>query len=134
MHSLGRDGPAGEDNDDDNDGGAAAGHAGVVDEAGSDDPEHARTRSVPRLQRRLAAVVDAQLAEHLTAAAEADGREHDVRRVRDLRDETVSHEWLWSLAPTSRHTLEPDVYVDAVRLRLGAARGPPATRCRVCGR
>ena len=53
--------------------------------------------------------------------------------MKDLSDASVNHEWLYSLAPTSRHTLEPDVYVDAVRLRLGAAGGLP-TECRVCGR
>ena len=41
---------------------------------------------------------------------------------------------MYALAPTSRHTLEPDAYVDAVRLRLGAAGGPSDAVCRVCGR
>gem|GEM_PF-7075693 len=108
--------------------------SGVVDEAGADDPEHCCTRSVPRLQRKIAAVLDLQRAERLRAAAEADGRDHDRRRLLDLRDPTVSHEWLWSLAPWASHTLEPDDYVDAVRLRLGAAQGPPDVTCLVCGR
>ena len=33
-------------------------------------------------------------------------------------DEAVNHEWFWSLRPPCHRTLEPDVYVDAVRLRL----------------
>ena len=107
---------------------------GVVGEAGSDDPGHVRTRAVPRLQRRIAGLVDAQRSNTLQAAAVAEAREHDERRVRDLCDASVSHDWRYSLAPTSRHTLEPDVYVDAVRLRLGAAGGPPDTICHVCGR
>ena len=106
---------------------------GVVDEAGADDPGHVHTRSVPRLQRRLSALTDEQAAERLEAHATADGRDHDARRVRDLCDESVNHEWLYSLAPTSRHTMEPDSYVDAVLLRLGAARGPPEILCRVSG-
>ena len=113
---------------------AAGTHSTVVDEAGVDDPEHVRTKSVPQLQRRIAAVLDDQRAKALSDAAATDGRDHDARRVRDLCDETVNHEWLWSLAPTSRHTLEPDVYVDAVRLRLGAAHGPSHGICLVCGR
>ena len=79
-------------------------------------------------------MVDDQRAEDLATVAAQEGRDHDVRRVRDLCDPSVSHEWLWSLAPSSRHTLEPDVYVDAVRLRLGAAQAPPGACCRVCGR
>ena len=111
-----------------------ASRASIVDEAGSDDPEHARTRSVPRLQRHIATIIDDQQMALYKATAEADGRWHDIRRVQDLGDDSVSHDWLWSLAPTSRHALEPDVYVDAVRLRLGAAQGSPSERCMVCNR
>ena len=118
---------------DENGGVSGLPRGGVVDEAGTDDPEHARTRSVPRLQRQIAAIIDNQRAAVFIASAQGDGRYHDMRRLQDLSDESVSHDWLWSLAPTSRHTLEPDVYVDAVRLRLGAAQSS-AEQCRVCGR
>ena len=106
---------------------------GVVAGAGFDDPEHAGARCVPRLQRRLAQVLDEERADVCARAAEADGRGHDARRVRDLSDSSVNHEWLSSLAPSSRHPLEPDAFVDAVRLRLGAAEAD-AAYCRVCSR
>jgi hypothetical protein len=105
----------------------------VVAGVGFDDPEHAGARCVPRLQSRLARVIDAERADAYSRLADADGRDHDARRVRDLSDGSINHEWLASLAPSSRHTLEPDVYVDAVRLRLGAAEAATAG-CRVCGR
>ena len=104
--------------------------SGVVDEAGSEDPEHTRSRGVPRLQRRLAALFDRLRAATLRNSAAVD--DHDRRRIDELRDPTVSHEWLWSLVPSSRRTVESDAYVDAVRLRLGACEGPPTCKC--CGR
>ena len=104
--------------------------SGVVDEAGSEDPEHTRSRGVPRLQRQLAALFDRLRAATLRNSAAFD--DHDRRRIDDLRDRTVSHDWLWSLAPSSRRTVESDAYVDAVRLRLGACEGPSACKC--CGR
>ena len=107
--------------------------SGVVAGVGFDDPEHSGTRCVPRLQRRLARVLDDERADAFARAAEADGRGHDARRVRDLSDQSINHEWLSSLALSSRHTLELDVYVDAVRLRLGAAAAGAAC-CRACGR
>ena len=108
-------------------------HRGIVAEAGTEDPEHSRTIAVPRLQRRLSAVMDEHRAALLAERAVLEGRGHDFRRIKDISDPTVSHDWLWSLAPTSSQTLEPDVYVDAVRLRLGAACAPSDARCQVCG-
>ena len=106
---------------------------GVVADVGFDDPEHAGTRCIPRLQRRLAQATDEERAEAYASAADDDGRDHDARRVRDLSDGTVSHEWISSLAPSPRHTLEPDGFVDTVRLRLGAA-DAAATHSRACAR
>jgi len=107
---------------------------GLVGEAGAEDPEHERTVSVPRLQRRMAAVLDAERALALRTDAIREGRMHDVRRVSDLASPTVSNEWLWSLAGSSRHTLEPDVFVDACRLRLGANTAADTDTCYVCGK
>ena len=89
-------------------------------EAGAEDPEHARTTAVPRLQRKSAKLVDDERTESVLRDARDADRLHDYRRLKDLRGDTVGNEWIWSLAPSSRHTLESEVYVDAVRLRLGA--------------
>ena len=107
---------------------------GIVDEFGQDDPEHCASTSVPRLQRRMASIFDGERMAELARELEEEGRLHDQRRLQDLADESVSHEWLWSLHPRHHRTLEADVYVDAVRLRLGACNGPGQVRCRVCRR
>ena len=46
----------------------------------------------------------------------------------------MSHEWLWSLDPQYHRTLEPDVCVDATRLRLGAPYSASLVCCNVCGK
>ena len=106
----------------------------VVDEHGQDDPEHATTRSVPRLQRQVAEVVDEHQMAELKKYFEAnmDQHDHNLRRLADLQDKSVNHEWMWSLHPAYCRSLEPDVYVDAMRLRLGAGHGDTAVVCRVC--
>ena len=108
--------------------------AGFVDEAGQEDPEHIHSRSVPRLQRALSRHVDACNAQSLCEEWISQGPTHHSRRLADLQHETVSHEWLWSLSPHSIQTLEPDIYADAVRLRLGAPYHESPARCRVCRR
>jgi len=111
----------------------AGGGANLVSEPGAEDPEHARSIAAPKLQKRIAALLDGDRAAAIVAKAAADGRTHDAKRISDLSDPTIAHDWLWSLAPTSRHTLDQDIYVDAVRLRLGAA-ASPALACRACGK
>ena len=60
-------------------------------------------------------------------------QEADAQRLQDLADPTASSEWLWALSPAEPAHLEPDAYVPAVRLRLGAGFADASLRCSVCG-
>lgn len=108
--------------------------AGLVDEFGSDDHEHPASPTCRRLQRSLARIIDDVRLGGLSSELARDERWHDVRRISDLRDETTSHEWLWALDPRAPRALEPEAYVAAVRLRLGAGFGDAPFTCRACGK
>ena len=107
---------------------------GLVDEYGSDDHEHPGSPTTRRLQRSLASVADDALLGGMSDELIGESRWHDVRRISDLRDKTTSHEWLWALDPRTPRALEPDAYVAAVRLRLGAGFADAPATCRACGR
>ena len=114
-----------------------AGQAGafLLNEIGAEDAEHpasAAAAAKPRLQRALAGLVDRDRLDSLTAEAQAEGRRPDLNRLRELRDDTVSAEWLWALDPRSSTALEPDAYVAAARLRLGAGFATEQLQCRAC--
>lgn len=82
----------------------------------------------------MAALVDTgalhALEEHFAAA----GSTADTLRLRDLRDPTVSSDWMWTLDPRQEDSVEPASYVAALRLRLGAGFAPSPAPCRVCWR
>ena len=60
--------------------------------------------------------------------------EEDFMRFKDLRDETVSSKWLWTVDPRSRLTLDSEAFIAATRLRLGANFTCQRIRCRLCNR
>ena len=101
----------------------------VVSERGEEDAEHPASPSArhPRLQRQLVSVLDEQRLEELTAAPGP-----DTRRLAELADPSVSSEWLWALDPIQPECVEPESYVAAVRLRLGASFATGSLQCRVC--
>jgi len=111
-----------------------AGHAGdfVVPAFGSEDPEHPGSAAAqrPRLQRQLAALSDWERLD--TAVGGDTAPSPDTRRLQELSDDTVSSEWLWALDPGSPEHLEPDAYVAAARLRLGATFADEPLQCQVC--
>jgi hypothetical protein len=114
----------------------SAGRAGdrLLAEAGADDSEHpaAKLQKV-QLQHALAGLVDRDGRDRLQAGFDADRQmAADSQRLKDLQDDTVSSEWLWALDPHAGATLEPDSYVAAVRLRLGAGFAIRALPCRAC--
>ena len=63
-----------------------------VQPAGGEDPEY--EQEVGGLQKELCDLLDGQRAEALEQCLTAQGRWSDVRRLHELRDPTVSHDWL----------------------------------------
>ena len=102
----------------------------LLGELGAEDPEHPAGPAArrPRLQRVLATLHDKERLEALTAEAAGP----DQRRLQELSDKTVSSEWLWALDPAQPASLEPDAYVAAARLRLGASFALEPLQCRIC--
>ena len=56
------------------------------------------------------------------------------RRLSEVRDDTVSHDWLWSLNPCHGPIVPPGEYLAALRLRLGAPTIDIPVLCKRCGR
>ena len=122
----------------------SAGQAGdrLLPEDGADDSEHPASRAAqhPHLQHVLSGLVDRDchdtfataFAAEDEAADRGDSHSADRLRLHELQDETTNSEWLWSLDPRSPNSLEPDAYVAAVRLRLGAGFALAPLPCRAC--
>ena len=107
--------------------------ARLVLEPGAGDAEHPQAPQ-GHLQRKLARIIDAQVLDDMSATLTQRERWLDVRRLRELRDESVSHDWLWSIGPGAGGLLEPDEYATAVRHRLGADHVDETILCCSCGR
>ena len=56
-----------------------------------------------------------------------------MRRVQEVSDPEINHEWLWQSAPDVGPAFTPVEYVTAVRLRLGAAGPDEPAICGRCG-
>ena len=112
------------------------GHAGeqLLAEIGAEDPEHPSRRSQQPLclQHSLCALVGQDKLDVLVAQFTGDGRSSDVRRLQELRHDTVSSAWLWAVDRRAPAALEPDAFVAAIRLRLGAGFALQPLPCRAC--
>ena len=86
------------------------------------DPEIIRSLKPIKLQHDLSILFDQEGLGNLIAHFEAQpGGEPDLARLRDLKDDTVSSKWLWTVDPRSRLTLKSESFIAATRLRLGAS-------------
>ena len=110
--------------------------AGLVPEAGTEDPEHPASpqgAGALRLQRQLTRMMDACTARGLLQRArQSDDRDREWL-LAELVSPHVNHEWLWRLDPNKGPCLAADDYVAAVRLRLGAGGPSEAVPCASCG-
>ena len=100
--------------------------------AGGEDPEQ-ETPEHQGLQQRLCAVVDDLRVDELSERMEASHRWGDKRRLHELRDPSVSHDWLWAINPAYGSHVPDEDYVTCVRLRLGAPIIDDAVVCHRCG-
>eukprot|EP00973_Karenia_brevis_P002171 293267-Karenia_brevis.AAC.1 len=108
--------------------GPASGHLRAdPDELGR--PLFANKASTPHLQRELSILLDVRQLEDVAEMWDSTD-DRGARRLQELLDPSVSHDWLWVL--DSRHgsrLCEEDFLLD-LGSRLGADIVPPDTRCR----
>ena len=57
-----------------------------------------------------------------------------LRRLQDLAHAESDHTWLWALSRHKGPVLDADIYVDAVRIRLGIAGPSEVLPCELCGK
>ena len=104
--------------------------AELVLPAGAEDAEvDEQQRLQGALARLLAEVSLERLEETFSESQEWDA----IVRLRELRDPSVSHEWMNALNPAHGPVLPPDEYVDAIKLRIGALVRDEPGPCPRCG-
>ena len=114
------------------------GHAGghLVTVPGAEDDEHPMGCRTIRLQHTIVKILDELALEELREGfrhAGAEG-ESDLRRLNELCDESVSHEWLWRISGSREGGLESHEFTSAVCTRLGAQHFDTPQLCQGCGR
>ena len=82
--------------------------------AGAEDPEM-RLDDAPVLQRDLCSLLDEEGWDTLVKDLESKSLHHDVRRLNELRDPTVNHDWLWSINPVHRPVMADRLFAPALR-------------------
>ena len=106
--------------------------AGLVPEAGTEDPAHPASpvgAGALRLQRQLTRMMDACAARGLLERARQSGDWERELLLRELSSPDVSQEWLWRIDANKGPALSPDDYAAAVRLRLGSGGPAEAVPC-----
>ena len=73
-------------------------------------------------KRSLVKLLDDERLDRLSARLLELRRWTDTRRVRDLRDPAVNHDWLWALSPAQGPHVPAADFATCVRLRLGDPR------------
>lgn len=110
--------------------------AGLVPEAGTEDPEHPASpqgAGATRLQRQLTRLMDACAARGLLQRARSSGDWEREWLLAELTSPHVNHEWMWRIDPNKGSALSADDYMAAVRIRLGAGGPTEAVPCACCG-
>ena len=103
----------------------------LVQATGAEDPEHQLDDT--GLQRSLMSVFDSEHLDRLSEQLLQAQRWEDARRLRELRDPSVSHDWLWCLNPAhGPHVPEQD-YLACIRIRIGASFIDEPMLCPRCG-
>ena len=90
----------------------------LIAEAGAEDPE--RHTDEHNLQHLLSTLIDEKRMDDLDLSLKEQRRWTDVRRIRELRDPSVSHDWLWALNPAHGPTVPASDFSTCLGIRLGA--------------
>ena len=98
---------------------------------GSEDLEASVSSTYPLQAQLFDLLSDRQVGRILSQYQEAEDWP-SIRMIRDLRDATTDHSWLWMLGPNGPR-FTPHEFCLAVRVRIGADVAPPGHLCAVCG-
>ena len=97
--------------------------------AGAEDAE----REPKSLQAALCAIADEESVLRLLETLDTPDLQSRHRRLLELRDDSVSHDWMWRTSRAHGPVVPPGEFQMAVRLRLGATCVNPDIRCSRCG-
>ena len=111
--------------------------AGIVMDAGEEDPEHPAGRGGgPKTQRALMGVIDRGHWEALKEKVSTDeaDRGYKYKRVNELANPQVDKAWLWGASQVHGAAIaDQEEYQEAVRLMLGTGGPKQPTKCKKCG-
>ena len=102
---------------------------GLILPAGAED----RERDPVGLQAKIQATVDETIAADLVEQLAMHGLHDRGRRLSELRDDSVSHDWLWRISSAHGPIVPRSEFQTGVRLRVGADCIRPGTGCARCG-
>ena len=94
---------------------------------GEGDSEHPAGAMRQRTQHLITSYTDKCLRGGLCQQYAAAGNRAAINRLEELKDPGIDHTWLWHVSKHHGPVLAEDEFVEAVRIRLGAA-GPTALR------
>ena len=103
-----------------------------ITEAGCEDPEFESYDG--HLQHDLCVIWDDTRMDELSASLEKARRWTDSRRIRDLRDPSTSHDWMWSLNPAHGPIIPNDELITCIKIRLGVNFLDDEMLCPSCGK
>eukprot|EP00973_Karenia_brevis_P053803 7473934-Karenia_brevis.AAC.1 len=90
--------------------------------------------STLHLQREFSILADEASLDLLIQSMEDSGDESGLRRLRELFDKGVCHDWLWKIDPKEGSRMAEEDFVQALQGRLGAeVVDPGEIHCRLCG-
>ena len=105
----------------------------VDEDEDAEHPDHPVGHGAVRIQRRLCAHLDERRFAAVWVGVEQRGDAAAIARLRELSDPDVDHSWLWSLCPHRGVVLSDDVFLDAIRARMGVAGPLEPAECALCG-
>ena len=111
--------------------------AGLVADAGAEDPEHPFSASSgsPHTQRALSKIVDEVTAQGIRDHFKDSGSLIDASRLDDLAHAQNSHCWIWGLCKQHGDIIKDnEECIEAVRIRLGAGGPAEGSVCGLCGK
>jgi len=105
-----------------------------LDEDADEEHPHASLQSSgSRLQRVIMGFIDQHCYADVLARHDVSQNLSATRRLEDLSHEECDHQWLWNLSPHKGPIMDSRHFVEAVRVRLGAAGPSESALCNLCG-